>query len=149
MLNDCYSPNTGEHIATNDPAPWMGRAGVSCPPYDKTTQGAFWRGGPAWFIADFVPEVPVPEEVGGWQAEVAMRVSKVDLESPASQSVWDRVQDILAAMPDGVEKITAQTVLTRGKVRRDSPTLALLAAQVPLSESRVDDLLRLAASIKA
>jgi hypothetical protein len=92
---------------------------------------------------------PVPEEVEGWQAEVAMRATPVDPDDPESQSVWDRVQDIIAAMPDGIEKITAQTVLARGKIRRDSPMLAQLAPLVPLSEERVDDLMRLAASIEA
>lgn len=92
---------------------------------------------------------PVPEEVEGWQAEVAMRATPVDPDDPESQSVWDRVQDLIAAMPDGIEKITAQTVLARGKIRRDSPTLAQLAPLVPLSGERVDDMFRLAGSIEA
>lgn len=95
-----------------------------------------------------VPE-PVPEEVEGWQAEVAMKATPVDPEDSESQNVWDRVQDLITAMPDGIEKITAQTVLARGKIRRDSPMLAQLAPLVPLSEERVDDLMRLAASIEA
>lgn len=92
---------------------------------------------------------PVPEEVEGWQAEVAMKATPVDPEDSESQNVWDRVQDLITAMPDGIEKITAQTVLARGKIRRDSPMLAQLAPLVPLSEERVDDLMRLAASIQA
>ncbi|AEC22273.1 hypothetical protein PT7_P037 (plasmid) [Pusillimonas sp. T7-7] len=91
----------------------------------------------------------IPVEVEGWQAEVAMRATPVDPEDEQSQSVWDRVQDLIAAMPDGIEKITAQTVLARGKIRRDSPMLAQLAPLVPLSEARVDDLLILADSIQA
>ena len=91
----------------------------------------------------------VPEEVEGWQAEVAMKATPVDPEDSESQNVWDRVQDLFAAMPDGIEKITAQTVLARGKIRRDSSILAQFAPLVPLSEERVDDLMRLAASIEA
>lgn len=98
-------------------------------------------------LYDVVPWVPV--EVEGWQAEVAMRATPVNPDDPESQSVWDRVQDLIAAMPDGLEKITAQTVLKRGKIRRDSPMLAQFAPLVPLSEERVDDLMRLAASIEA
>lgn len=113
--------------------------------------------GPGWaydpvsgeFSPPPTPPEPVPEEVEGWQAEVAMRATPVDSGDPESQSVWDRVQDLITAMPDGIEKITAQTVLKRGKIRRDSPMLAQLAPLVPLSEERVDDLMRLAASIEA
>lgn len=43
--NDCFSPHTGEHIPTQSPAPWMGRAGVAPPDYDVATSSAFWRGG--------------------------------------------------------------------------------------------------------
>lgn len=54
-MNDCYSPHTGEHIETDNPAAWMGRAGVNCPAYDRATQAAFWRGGPAWVVEDVTP----------------------------------------------------------------------------------------------
>lgn len=105
-----------------------------------------WR--QTWEVVPLPPE-PVPEEVEGWQAEVAMKATPVDPEDSQSQNIWDRVQDLIAAMPDGIEKITAQTVLARGKIRRDSPMLAQLAPLVPLSQERVDDLMRLAASIEA
>lgn len=115
--------------------------------------GTFAAIGGAWDGTHFHPPEPEPEpvpiEVEGWQAEVAMRATPVDPDNPESQNVWDRVQDIIAAMPDGMEKITAQTVLARGKIRRDSPMLAQLAPLVPLSEQRVDDMFRLAGSIEA
>lgn len=95
------------------------------------------------------PPEPVPEEVEGWQAEVAMRATPVNPDDPGSQSVWDRVQDLITAMPEGIEKITAQTVLARGKIRRDSPMLAQLAPLVPLSPERVDDMFRLGGGIEA
>jgi len=50
-MNDAYSPHTGEHIATDSPAPWMGRAGTSAPEYNPQTHGCFWRGG-AWEIVE-------------------------------------------------------------------------------------------------
>ena len=43
-MNDAYSPNTFEHIPTDNPAPWMGRAGADAPEYDRATSSAFWRG---------------------------------------------------------------------------------------------------------
>lgn len=92
---------------------------------------------------------PVPTEVDGWQAEVAMRITFVDPDAAESISVWDRVQEIFASMPNGVEKTTAQTVLARGKIRHDSLMLAQLAPLVPLTQERVDGLLRLAKSIEA
>lgn len=52
-MNDCYSPHTGEHIRTDNPADWMGRAGTPAPAYDAETAGAFWRG-EAWEIVQAV-----------------------------------------------------------------------------------------------
>lgn len=112
--------------------------------------------GPGWsyaggeFVAPSEPEPePVPEEIEGWQAEVVMRLTPVDLEDEHSQNVWDRVQGIIGAMPEGPEKVTAQIVLKRGRLRRDSEMLATLAPLVPLSSERVDDLFILADSIEA
>lgn len=107
-----------------------------------------WR--QAWEVVPREPEPEyVPEEVEGWQAEVAMRATLVDPEDVGSQNVWDRVQDLISLMPEGLEKIAAQTVLKRGKIRRDSPMLAQLAPLVPLTGDQVDILFRLAYSIEA
>lgn len=54
-MRDCYSPHTGEFIDTDNPAPWMGRAGKPCPDHDRQAQAAFWRGGPSWAIEDVQP----------------------------------------------------------------------------------------------
>lgn len=105
-----------------------------------------WR--QTWEVMPLPPE-PVPVEIEGWQGEVIMRADKVDPEDPESPTVWDRVQALIAAMPDSIEKITAQTVLARGRIRRDSPTLAVLAPLVPLSEDRIDDMFRRGARIEA
>lgn len=101
-----------------------------------------------WQVVPIPPD-PVPLEIEGWQGEVVMRATIVDPEDPKSQTVWDRVQDLIAAMDDGIEKIAAQTVLRRGKIRRDSPTLAVLAPLVPLTPERIDDMFRLGDSIQA
>lgn len=92
---------------------------------------------------------PVPAEIEGWQGEVIMRAERVDAEDPESQSVWDRVQDLISGMPDGIEKTTAQVVLQRGKIRRDSPTLAQLAPLVPLTDERIDNMFRDGAQLLA
>lgn len=120
---------------------------VTPPQVAKRRPVSEWNFTTSEITYDIVDHVPV--EVEGWQAEVAMRATPVDPDDPESQTIWDRVQDIIASMPDGIEKITAQTVLTRGKIRRDSPMLAQLAPAVPLTSERVDDLLRLAESIQA
>ena len=49
-----YSPHTGEHIRTDNPADWMGRAPVSAPEYDESSSSAFWRGD-YWEIVESVP----------------------------------------------------------------------------------------------
>lgn len=49
MLQDAYSPDTGEHIPTDNPAAWMLRTGVAAPAYDPSITGCFWQNG-AWVI---------------------------------------------------------------------------------------------------
>lgn len=51
-MNDCYSPDTGEHINTDTPADWMGRAGMPAPVYDIKTHGCFFRDG-AWQLIEW------------------------------------------------------------------------------------------------
>ena len=51
MENNCYSPHTGEHINTDSPSDWMGRAGTPAPSYDRLTKGCFFKDG-AWVIVD-------------------------------------------------------------------------------------------------
>lgn len=153
-LYDDQRISTGEHVDIEDLyAPVPANATHVQPPETVGDEVAHWNG-KVWTVLPERPPapgqaVPVPEEVEGWQAEVAMRATPVNPDDPESQSVWDRVQDLIAALPDGIEKITAQTVLARGRIRRDSPMLAQLAPLVPLSEERVDDMFRLAGSIEA
>lgn len=44
-MNDIFSPATGEHIRTETPCDWMGRAGKPAPDYDPAIEWCFWRGG--------------------------------------------------------------------------------------------------------
>jgi hypothetical protein len=43
-MSGYYSPFTGEHIDTDNPASWMLQSGTVAPEYDKETQGCYWRG---------------------------------------------------------------------------------------------------------
>lgn len=67
-----YSPHTGEHIAADTPAPWMGSTQLEVPVYDKGTQGAFFVNG-AWTVVTAAPKVlPVPHAVTMRQARLAL-----------------------------------------------------------------------------
>ncbi len=48
-MNYFYSPHTGEHIATDTPADWMGATALPVPPYDKSTDSCLFESG-AWVI---------------------------------------------------------------------------------------------------
>lgn len=56
-MNDIYSPATGEHIRTDNPAFWMGRAGTPAPDYDPATAGCFWCGD-RWEVVPAVDALP-------------------------------------------------------------------------------------------
>ena len=49
-----YSPHTGEHIDTDNPAPWMLIAPVAPPSYDKAAASCFWRG-QGWEVVAAIP----------------------------------------------------------------------------------------------
>lgn len=48
-INDCYSQDTGEHIHTDAPSEWMGRAGTPAPAYDRSGAGCYWQNG-TWVV---------------------------------------------------------------------------------------------------
>lgn len=135
-INDCYSPHTGEHIATSDPAPWMGRAGKTAPTYDPATQGCFWRDN-AWVVEDVVPVVEVPEEVTPAQGLMALYVLKGITE--------DDVLAAIGTIPDATLRYQAQ--IAYGKAtswQRYSTTMQATAALLALTEQDMDDLFTLA-----
>ena len=66
-MNDIYSPHTGEHIITDNPADWVGKAGVPSPEYDSKPQGCFWRGD-HWEVVAGGPNAMTEEEMK--QAEI-------------------------------------------------------------------------------
>lgn len=68
-MNDLYSPQTGEHIQSNNPAEWMAHAGVAAPIYDRASEGCFWRGA-AWEVVA-APAHPSVDEI--WEKIKAER----------------------------------------------------------------------------
>lgn len=133
-MNDCYSPHTGEHIRTDNPASWMGRAGTPVPDYDPQTAGAFWRGD-AWEIVPAQPVAdPVPQVVSMRQARLALLAS----------GMLDQVNAAIAAMP-GTEGAAARIEWDYAQeVRRDSPLVLGLAPLLSLDDAQLDSLFRVA-----
>lgn len=137
-MNDLYSPHTGEHIRTDNPAGWMGRAGVDAPDYDPANQGCFWRDG-AWVVEDVVPEpAPVPEQVTKAQGKAAL----------ITAGLWQAVLDYVAGIENPTEQALAEVALNDTQDwRRDSPFLNQAAAAIGLSNEQLDDLFTAAAQI--
>jgi hypothetical protein len=129
-MNDCYSPHTGEHIRTDNPADWTGRAGAPAPDYDTQTAGAFWRG-ERWEIIDVLPALePVPPVVSMRQARLALHAA----------GFLDAVNAAVAAMP-GAEGASARIEWEYAQeVRRDSPLVRGLADALGLGDEQLDGL---------
>lgn len=96
-MQDVYSPHTGEHIATDNPADWMGRAGVPAPEYNPQTHGCFWRDG-AWEIVAAQPTAQVFKRFYGNE--------KLDLFTPAEQ-----LAVVGATMTDALVKLMYDRLL--------------------------------------
>ena len=132
-MNDCYSPHTFEHIATDNPAPWMGRAGVEPPEFDAATAGAFWRGN-AWEIVVSEPAKLPPVSCSPWQIRKALN----------AQGLRQAVEDIVAAsddqgLIDGWEFAT--------EFRSDDPFVISMGASIGKSEEETRQLIEYAASL--
>ncbi|NYT46313.1 hypothetical protein H0A64_15945 [Alcaligenaceae bacterium] len=139
-MNDAYSPHTLEHIQTDNPAPWMGRAGVAAPAYNAQTQGCFWRDD-VWEVVDVVPVVEIPEEVTPAQGLMALYVLKDITE--------DDVLAAIGTIPDATLRYQAQ--IAYGKAtswQRYSTTMQVTAALLALTEQDMDDLFMLAVTFE-
>lgn len=105
ISNDCFSPHTGEHIRTDNPAPWMARAGIPAPDYDAVSSSAFWRGD-SWEIVFAEPPVAPPHIItaGAFRArftgsELAAFGALAFGGDPLAQQLFMR----LATATDGVD----------------------------------------------
>ncbi|MAO52651.1 MAG: hypothetical protein CML16_17455 [Pusillimonas sp.] len=141
-MNDAYSPHTGEHIQTNDPAPWMGRAGVEAPEYDRATQGCFWRGD-TWEVVAAVPDPgPVPETVTRRQGRLAL------LQTPHGEvTKLDAVEAALESISDPMQKRAAMIEYDADTWARNNAFLQAMWAQLGGTESELDSLFRTAATL--
>lgn len=123
-MNDAYSPHTGEHIATDSPASWMGRAGTSAPEYNPQTHGCFWRGG-AWEIVAAQPVAQVFKRFFGnakldlfTQAE-QLAVVEATMTDPMVKLMYDRLLGAAyltyedAETEQGLQLLVAKGLLTQ------------------------------------
>ena len=136
-MNDCYSPHTGEHIRTDNPADWMGRAGTPAPDYDPTLASAFWRDD-HWEAEDAKPPVaPVPEVVTMRQARLAL----------LGAGLLHQVNGAIAAMPGDEGEAARIEWEYAQEVRRDSPLVAGLSEILGLTDEALDNLYRTAVGL--
>lgn len=106
-MNDAYSPHTSEHIATDTPADWMGRAGKPAPEYNPQTHGCFWRGD-AWDVVEAAPApVIYPKFYGN---------EKLDLFTPSEQ-----LAVVEAAISDPVVKLMYDRLLGAAYLTYEDP----------------------------
>lgn len=138
-MNNIYSPHTGEHIVTENPADWMGRADSDAPVYDPTSQGCFYRNG-AWVVEDVVPEpAPVPEQVSRAQGKAAL----------IQAGLWAAVELFVDGIVDPTEKALALVALNdTTHWQRSSPFLNQAAGAIGLTPGQLDALFINAAQIE-
>lgn len=136
-MNDAYSPHTGEHIATDSPAPWMWRAGIPAPEYDQQTHGCFWRGD-AWDLVEAAPpKSPVPGLCTGPQGQLALlELGKYY----AARAYIDGIQD-----PE--QKLRAEIEWSRPTWERANPFLNAIWEALGGTQEGLDDAFRLAVTL--
>lgn len=136
-MNDAYSPHTGEHIATDTPADWMGRAGVPAPEYDPQTHGCFWHGD-AWEVVEPTPPTPpVPDLCTGPQGQLALlELGKYY----AARTYIDGIQD-----PE--QKLRAEIEWSRPTWERTNPFLNAIWEALGGAQEGLDDAFRLAVTL--
>lgn len=131
-----YSPHTFEHIKTDNPADWMGRANKPAPDYDPATESAFWREEiREWeVVAAAAPTIPVPQVISRRQAKQALlQAGLLDVADAAIAASADRAAQIDWADAE--------------EFRRDRATLISMQHALGLTDEQIDDLFRLAATL--
>lgn len=133
-LNDCFNPHTKEHIDMANPAPWMGRAGISPPVYNAQTQGCFWLNDD-WEVVEAESDPgPVPQSLTWRQANLAL----IDA---GKLSV---VKAFIDSITDPTEKAKAEVEYQSPTYLRDSAFLNFAWEQLGGTQVELDDLFRLA-----
>jgi hypothetical protein len=81
--------------------------------------------------------LPVPESLANWRVKAVLDM----------QGLTDTVDNAIAALPDGPEKIVISRAWHgNGDVPRNSPTVTSFMSILGLTEAQVDDMFRLAAT---
>lgn len=131
-MNDLYSPHTGEHIQSDTPAEWMGRAGIDAPSYTPGAESAIWNGA-AWEVVASQP-MPAPfMPLTPWQVrQVLMQVNK-------RQAVEDMVNVGSLALQDAWHYAP--------EFKRDNELLVQMAATMGMTDAELDSMFRLGATL--
>ena len=116
-MDDTYSPHTGEHIATDNPAAWMGRAGTPAPGYNPQTHGCFWRGGAWGVVVTAAPAEPPSLTCSKLQGELAL----LDEPSPTPDhpTMLHWVESTVDAETDPIRRRAMQAYLNTPTWRSD------------------------------
>lgn len=135
-LNDCYNPQTGEHISTVSPADWMGRAGKNAPSYNQHTQGCFWRN-EHWEIDDLTTSEPIPQTVSMRQARLAL----------LGAGLLDNVNAAINSLSSPQKEAALIEWEYSQEVQRDKELVAMLAPALGLDDAALDQLFIQAATL--
>ena len=88
--------------------------------------------------------IPVPRAITAWQAAAALKLTPF-----GDSTLYDATIAALAGMPEGVEKIVAQTAFEKdARFVRTSPTIAAIASALGLTSSQIDALFILGGSLE-
>lgn len=79
----------------------------------------------------------VPSEVALWQFRAALKLS----------NLYAQVQDAIAQLPESQRIVIEEQIEYGNAIHRDHPTIKLMAASIGVSQSQVNDVFRLAASL--
>ena len=136
-MGNTYSPHTGEHIHTDDPAPWMLRATEPAPQYNPSTHSCFWRGG-EWVLKEaHAEDLPVPDFCTGPQGQLALlELGKYH----AARAYIDGIQD-------PAQKLRAEIEWMRPTWERANPFLQAIWAALGGTPEGLDDAFRLAVTL--
>ncbi len=135
MNDDLYSPDTGEHIVTDNAQGWMLRAGTPAPAYDRQVEGCFWHNG-VWVIVEAV----AADMYGGVPQSITMRQARLAL---LAAGLLDDVIAAVAAMPQDVQiEWEYAAVLLRG-----NPLVLQVAQGLGWTSEQIDSLFLSAAAL--
>jgi len=89
---------------------------------------------------------PLSFEISAWQAQAALKLTPY---GDGGVTLYDAVVAALDAIEDPVTKIVAQTAFEKdAKFVKTSPTIAMIAAGLSLTQTQIDDLFELGASLE-